>query len=92
MSGSGSAITEADATNVAENACAKFANLDDWATKQAAVANALANLTDTLYTNMQAAADAQAALEKAWLQAWYLQQYWSTIRVLLDENDAPAGG
>ena len=33
--------------------------------------------------------DAQAALEKAWLQAWYLQQYWAAINTEL--NTATAG-
>jgi hypothetical protein len=38
------------------------------------------NVTNTLYTNLGNDADAQAALEKTWLQAWYEQQYWAAIK------------
>lgn len=35
---------------------------------------------------MIAAADAQAELEKAWLEAWYLQQYWAALKTTLHET------
>lgn len=38
------------------------------------------NVTNTLYTNLETSANAQGALEKAWLQAWYEQQYWAAIK------------
>lgn len=38
-----------------------------------------------MYTDMSAAAGVQAGLEKDWLQAWYLQQYWAAIVVELTE-------
>lgn len=37
---------------------------------------------------MQAQADTQAALEKTWLQAWYLQQYWAALTTELTEGTA----
>lgn len=43
------------------------------------VADKYALVTSTLLTNMTAAADGQAALEKAWLQTWYAQQYWAAL-------------
>jgi hypothetical protein len=41
-----------------------------------------------MYTDMSAAAVVQAGLEKDWLQAWYLQQYWAAIVVELAEDTA----
>jgi hypothetical protein len=32
-----------------------------------------------MHTDIVTSMDAQAALEKAWLEAWYLQQYWTAI-------------
>jgi hypothetical protein len=37
---------------------------------------------------MVAATDAQAALEKSWLQAWYLQQYWAQLDKYLNITTA----
>jgi len=50
-----------------------------WYTAQNDVYTTFTAVTSTLYTNMQGQADTQAALEKAWLQAWYLQQYWVAL-------------
>lgn len=57
-----------------------------FATAQAAVNTAAGNVTATLLTNMTTAADSQAALEKAWLEAWYEQQYWAAITTQLTES------
>lgn len=54
-----------------------------FATIQADVAAKYALVTSTLLTNMTAAADGQAALEKAWLQTWYAQQYWAALTTQL---------
>ena len=45
--------------------------------------------TYTLLTNMQNEMNTQAGLEKAWLQAWYLQQYWNNVK---DQLNPATGG
>jgi hypothetical protein len=42
-----------------------------------------------MHTDIATAMDAQALLEKAWLEAWYLQQYWAAINTAL--NTATVG-
>jgi len=37
-----------------------------------------------MHTDIVTAMDAQALLEKAWLEAWYLQQYWAAINTALN--------
>lgn len=38
--------------------------------------------------NVQTEMDTQAALEQAWLEAWFLQQYWNKINLNLAEDKA----
>lgn len=72
----------------ASNRCSKMNTVKAFATAQALVANGVAAVTSTLLTNMTTAADGQAALEKAWLQSWYTQQYWAALKVQLTETTA----
>lgn len=41
---------------------------------------------------MQTQANGQAALEKAWLAAWYTQQYWANLLIQLTEDDGTTVG
>jgi hypothetical protein len=41
---------------------------------------------------MQGQADTQAGLEKAWLNAWYVQQYWANLLLQLSEDDGTTVG
>lgn len=68
---------------VASCKCAVFANVPAFASAQSAVQVAYAAVNAAAYTSLTGAADAQAALEKAWLEAWYLQQYWAALKVQL---------
>lgn len=70
-------INTADTQNNASDKCVFMGDIPDWFTAQDDVRTAYAAVN---YTNMQTQADTQAGLEKAWLQAWYLQQYWATIK------------
>jgi hypothetical protein len=60
--------------------CSKMDTVKAFADLAATMFTAWGNVTGSLYTNLGTAADAQAALEKAWLQAWYEQQYWAAIK------------
>lgn len=42
-----------------------------------------------MLTAMQTEMNTQAGLEKAWLEAWYLQQYWDKVKTQM--NPATAG-
>jgi hypothetical protein len=62
--------------------CGKAENTKAWSTKQAAVKGAWDAMIDSdsvLHTNMVAAMDVQAGLEKNWLEAWYNQAYWGAV-------------
>jgi hypothetical protein len=48
-------------------------------------------VTDTLVTNAKAAITLQAALEKAWLNAWYSERYWFTAEKELTASAVDAG-
>jgi len=41
---------------------------------------------------MQTLANTQAGLEKAWLSAWYVQQYWANLLLQLTEDDGTTVG
>jgi len=59
--------------------------------KSAAVKVAWDNLiatSDAAYKAMDTQLIAQAALEKAWLQAYYLQQYWAQLKKYLTPTQA----
>lgn len=74
--------TNGDATSNANDACAKAEYTKAWSTKQLAVKgawDALIATNEVLHTNMVAAANVQAGLEKNWLEAWYNQAYWGAI-------------
>jgi len=71
------------AADVASSICADMTNSQAWYNAVNAVKTAYDLVTTSLYTNLTAAADAQAALEKAWLEAWYLQQYWAALKTTL---------
>jgi hypothetical protein len=86
LEGTGASV--AAGTAASSTFCAKFAAVPDFGVKQAAIQTAYALVTSTLYTNMAGAADTQAALEKAWLEAWYLQQYWAAIKTELTQTTA----
>lgn len=61
--------------------CATLDTVADFATKQASVATTYAAVNS--HADVVTEMDAQAALEKAWLEAWYLQQYWSELKTEL---------
>jgi hypothetical protein len=77
-----------DATGNSDSTCSKIndANSKDFRDAQEAVRAAYKTYNDgsTKHTSMQGVADTQAALEKAWLSAWYKQQYWAAIVTELD--------
>lgn len=61
------------------------------AAKQTAVKGAWDTViatSNTLHTNMVVIIDAQADLEKAWLNAWYDEQYWVQVNAQLDTGTA----
>jgi hypothetical protein len=70
-------------SDVADSICADMTNANAWYTSVNAVKTAYDAVTSTLYNNLVAAADTQAGLEKAWLEAWYLQQYWAALKTTL---------
>lgn len=74
------------AADVASSVCADMSNANTWYTSVNAVKTAYDLVTSTLYTNMSGQADTQAGLEKAWLEAWYLQQYWAALKTTLHET------
>lgn len=75
--------------------CAKMTNAKQMGDKQVAVNTKWATLTASgsggayqKMLDMQSEMNSQAQLEKGWLQAWYLQQYWRQINTQLDDTTA----
>lgn len=64
-------------------------NANAWYTAVNAVKTKFDAVTPLL-ANMVADADAQAALEKAWLEAYYLQQYWAALKATFTEGTGGA--
>lgn len=59
-----------------------MAGVGNWSVLQTAVKTAWDDLitgSHALHTGLVGQAEAQAALEKDWLEAWLLQQYWASI-------------
>lgn len=73
----------AGASDVASSLCANMDNSLAWYNEVNAVKTAYDLVTTALYTGLTSAADTQAGLEKAWLEAWYLQQYWAALKTTL---------
>lgn len=61
----------------AGNRCFKINNAKTWADATEPVRAAYALVTTE--SALQSAADTQAALEKAWLKAWYKKEFWVAI-------------
>lgn len=79
----GATGASAGASDVASSLCANMDNSQTWYNSVNAVKTAYDLVTSALYTNLTTAADTQAGLEKAWLEAWYLQQYWAALKTTL---------
>lgn len=79
----GSDDPAAPTSSSAADRCSKMTTVKAFADLTATLFSTWGAVTNTLYTNLATAADSQAALEKAWLQAWYEQQYWAAIKVQL---------
>jgi len=84
----GSDVPVVPTSSSTSDRCAKMTTVKAFADLAAALNTAWANVTNTLYTNLIAATDAQAALEKTWLQAWYEQQYWAALKTHLTTSDS----
>lgn len=85
-------INAADTQANAADMCARMTTVKDFATKQADVATKAALVTATLLTNLKGAANTQAVLEKTWLEAWYVQQYWANLKIQLTETGSTEDG
>lgn len=84
------AVAEATHENAASH-CGKAEYVNAWLTKQGAVKSAYDTIiadANKLDTDMQNTVNAQAALEQSWLEAWYLQQYWTVVEHLLKTDSA----
>lgn len=76
----GSDAPQAPAAATGGDQCGKMTTVKAFADLNVDLFTAWGDVTNSLYTNLGNAADSQAALEKAWLQAWYEQQYWAQIK------------
>lgn len=82
LTGSDSVVT-GGAAGDADDRCYQMATVKAFADLQGPVAVAYAAVSATLVTNMTNQVNTQVGLEKAWLQAWYVQQYWAQLKVQL---------
>lgn len=90
--GTGPLPTLADDTLNAANNCAVMTGANELIGKTAAITSGFSGMTDSLATNAKADITTQAALEKAWMNAWYAERYWWTVNEELTFEAATNNG